>query len=72
MTFKVVKYINKIGAIKTFTKPYCNLCMGGGLMILKELCDKCVPVMNKNLEIHGACHHKTTFRQLCLSTDDPV
>ena len=27
MTFKVLKQINPIGAIKTFTKPNCNLCM---------------------------------------------
>ena len=27
MTFKVIKQINLIGAMKTFTKPNCNLCM---------------------------------------------
>ena len=27
MTFKVVKQINLIGAMKTFTKPNCNICM---------------------------------------------
>ena len=27
MTFKVVKQLNPIGAMKTFTKPNCNLCM---------------------------------------------
>ena len=27
MTFKVIKYINLIGAMKTFTEPNCNLCM---------------------------------------------
>ena len=27
MTFKVVKQINRIGAMKTVTKPNCNLCM---------------------------------------------
>ena len=27
MTFKVVKQLNLIGAIKTFTKTNCNLCM---------------------------------------------
>ena len=26
MTFKVVKQLNQIGAMKTFTKPNCNLC----------------------------------------------
>ena len=55
MTFKVVKQINLIGAMKTFTKPNCNLCMEERLMILKNIRDKCVTVMNKNLEIYGAC-----------------
>ena len=27
MTFKVVKQLNPIGPMKTFTKPNCNLCM---------------------------------------------
>ena len=27
MKFKVVKQINPIGKMKTFTKPNCNLCM---------------------------------------------
>ena len=27
MTFKVVKKLNPIGAVKTFMKPNCNLCM---------------------------------------------
>ena len=27
MKFKVVKQLNLIGAMKTFTKPKCNLCM---------------------------------------------
>ena len=27
ITFKVVKQLNPIGAMKTFTKPSCNLCM---------------------------------------------
>ena len=27
MTFKVVNELNPIGAMKTFTKPNCNLCM---------------------------------------------
>ena len=27
ITFKVVKHLNPIGAVKTFTKPNCNLCM---------------------------------------------
>ena len=72
MTFKVVKQLNQIGAMKTFTKPDCNLCMEERLTILKKLRDKCVTIMNKNSEIYGACRHKMTFHRFCLSTDDPV
>ena len=72
MTFKVVKHINPIGAMKTFTKTNCNLCIQERLKILKNLRDKRVTVMNKNSEIYGACRHKTTFRRFCLSTSDPV
>ena len=72
MTFKVIKQLNPIGAMKTFTKPNCKLCMQDRLMILKMLRDKRVTVMNKILEIYGACWHKTCFHRFCLSTDDPV
>ena len=72
ITFKVLKQLNSIGAMKTFTKPNFILCMQERLTILKKIHDKCVTVMNKNLEIYGTCRHKTTFHQLCLSTDDPV
>ena len=34
MTFKVLKQLNPIGAMKTFTKPNCNLCMQERLTIL--------------------------------------
>ena len=61
MKFKVVKQLNPIGAMKTFTKPNYNLCMEEHLTILKKLHDKCVTIMNKNSEIYGACRHKTTF-----------
>ena len=37
MTFKVVKQINPIGAMKTFTKPNCNICIEECLTILKKL-----------------------------------
>ena len=40
------------------------------LTILKNLRDKRVTVMNKNSDIYGAYRHKTTFRQIWLSTDD--
>ena len=38
----------------------------------KKLCDKCVMVVNKNLEIYEACQHKTNIRRFFVSTDDPV
>ena len=72
MTSKVVKQLNPIGAMKTFTKPNFNLCMQERLTILKKLREKRVTVMNKNSDIYGACRHKTTFRPFFLSTDDPV
>ena len=72
MIFKVLKQINPIGAMKTFTKPNCNLWMQKCLTILKKLRDKRVTSMNKNSEIYGACRHKTTFHRFFLSTNDPV
>ena len=72
MTFKVVKQLNPIGKMQTFTKPNCNLCMQERLMILKKLRNKRVTFMNKNSEIYGVCRHKTTFHQFFLSTDDTV
>ena len=72
MTFKVVNNLNPIGAMETFRKPNCNICMEERFKILKKLRDKRVTIMNKNLEIYGACRNKTTFHHFCLSTDDPV
>ena len=61
MTFKVVKQLNLISAMKTFTKPNYNICMEERLNFLKNIRDKRVTVMNNNSEIYGACQHKTTF-----------
>ena len=72
MAFRVIKQLNLIGAMKTFTKPNCNLCMQERLTILIMLPDKRVTLMKKHLEIYGACRHKTNFHRFCLSTDDPV
>ena len=72
MTLKVVRHINLIGEMKTFTKPNYNLFMEKRLTNLKNVCEKCVTVMNKNPEIYGACHNKIIFRQFFLSTQDPV
>ena len=36
MTFKVLKQLNLIGVMKTFTKPNFNLCMQERLRILKK------------------------------------
>ena len=72
MTFKILNQLIPIGAMKTFTKPNCKLCMQERLTILKKLRDKRVTVMNNNLEIYGASRHKTTLHRFFLSTDDPV
>ena len=72
MTLKVVKQLNPIGGMKTFTKSNFNICMQERLTIHKKLRGKHVTVMNKNLDIYGACRHKTTFQSFFLSTDDPI
>ena len=72
MPFKVVMQINLIGAMKTFTKLNCNICMEEHLTILKKLCGKHITIMNKNLEIYGSCRHKITFHRFCLSTEYTV
>ena len=70
--FKVVKQINPIGVIKTFTKPNGNICMQERLTILRRIREKRVTVINRNSEINGACQNKTTFHCFFLSTDYPV
>ena len=45
MTFKAVKQLNMIGAMKSSTKLNCNVCMEERLTILKNLCDKRVTLM---------------------------
>ena len=62
MTFKVVKYLNPIGAMNFFMKPNGNLCMEEHLTILKKLRENCVTIMSKSSDIYGAYRHKTTFR----------
>ena len=52
MVLEVVKQINPIGAMKTFTETYRKLCMEELLTILEKLRDKHVTVMNKNLYIY--------------------
>ena len=37
MTFKLLKKINQIGAMETFTKTNCNICMEVGLTILNNI-----------------------------------
>ena len=62
MTFKVVKQLNLIGAMKKIMRTNFNICMDGRLTILKNLRDERVTVRNKKSEIYGACQHKTTFQ----------
>ena len=54
MTSKVIQQLNPIGVMKTITKPNCNLCMQERLTILKNLRDKRVTVMKKNLRFIGS------------------
>ena len=54
MTFKVIKQLNTIGAMKTFTKPNFNLCIQKILTILEKIRDKRITAMKNNLEIYGA------------------
>ena len=61
MTFKLVNQLNPIGAMNTFTKTNCNLCMEERLTILKKICDKRVTVINKNSEIYGPTGTKRLF-----------
>ena len=72
MAFQVVKQLKTIDAMEFLTKPNCNLCMEEHLTIIKNPREKCVTVMNKNLEIYGAFRHKTTFHRFPPSTDDPI
>ena len=71
MAFKVVKQINPIEAMKSFTKLNCKLCMEERLTNLKKLRDKTSQLLKKS-EIYRACRHKMTFYRFCLSTDDPT
>ena len=61
MTFKVIKQLNPIGAMKTFTKPNSNLCMQERLTILIKLRDKRVTVNKKYLVTYWACWHNQLF-----------
>ena len=72
MTFQVVKQLNLIGAMKTVTKPNCNQFIEERLTIHKNICEKCVTIMNNNSEVYGAFRQTTTVYQLFLSTDDPM
>ena len=72
MTFKVLKQLNMIGTMKTFTKPYSNLCMKERLTILKNLREN-APQLWMRTEIYmGPAGKKTILYWFLLSTDDPV
>ena len=72
MAFKAVNHINRIGAIKSFTKPNCDLCMEERLTVLKKIHDRNVTLLNNNSEIYKFWQHKTTFRLFFLFVDDPI
>ena len=52
MAFKLVKQLNTVESMKQFTIPNYNLCMEEWLTVLKNLCDKCVTLMNNDSEIY--------------------
>ena len=61
MSFKVVKQLNPILAMKSFTKPICYLCMEERLAILNNLHNLKVILMKKK-ELYEACWSKANFR----------
>ena len=67
MVLKIVKDLNPIGAMDLFTKPECYLCMDKHLMIIKYLHNRKFTLINKYLQIYGACWNKTTFRRFLVS-----
>ena len=50
--FKVVNNLKPISSMQFFTKPNCNLCMEERLTILKNIHEKRVMLMNKNVDIY--------------------
>ena len=62
--------MKRIDAMKKNKKPNGNSCMEEHLTILKQLREKHIMVMNKNLEIYGTWRHKITSQQFFLSSDD--
>ena len=63
MKFEILSSVKPIGAMKTFGKPECTLCMKERLSILDFIRKKSVHVMNSCSEIYGACRHKTRFHR---------
>ena len=55
--------VNPIGAMKTFGKPECTLCMKERLSILNFKRKRSIKVMNACSEIYGTCNHKTRFHR---------
>ena len=72
MDFSIVAEVNPIGAVKTFGKMCCSLCMEERLTIVKASKKKGVELVNRCSEIYGACRHRTRFhRFIPACTDDP-
>ena len=63
MKFEVLSSVNPIGAMKTFGKPECTLCMKERLTILNFKRKRSILVMNACSEIYGTCCHKTRFHR---------
>jgi hypothetical protein len=80
MKYEILWQANPISAMKTFGKLNCALCMRERVEILRAHQQDELSLINCNLEIFGACRHKTKFHRFLkeagpvksTSTDDGV
>jgi hypothetical protein len=78
MKYEILWQANPISAMKTFGKLNCALCMRERVEILRAHQQNELALINYNLEIFGACRHKTKFHRFLkeagsvksTSTDD--
>ena len=61
MTFKVVKQIKPIGPMKTFRKPYRNLCMEEHLLILKKYVTNALRLLTRYMIYTGTAVTKQLY-----------
>ena len=59
LNIKTLNQLNNIDVMKKKSIPNCNLFMEECLTIRKKICDKCVTLIIKKLDIHGDFWYKT-------------